>query len=100
MKAKIQQINTKDETVIPFTPQWASRKAEANLYIASAVQHMRTTENIDGRTYSITAHTDVRQRGAKDYLSNKYICISLYKAISSFIASTYQGEKAERGCPC
>ncbi|MEO3480798.1 hypothetical protein AAFO90_24535 [Phaeobacter sp. CAU 1743] len=77
MGTSTQQIKTKDKTETPFNPQWASRKAEANLYIASAVQHMRATENIDRRTYSITAHTDVRQRGAKDYLTNKSICISL-----------------------
>lgn len=95
MKTITERKYKSSDTIIPLTSEWASRKAEANTYISSAVQHMRTTDRIDNRAYCITAHTDGRPLSNKNSLSNKSTCIALYKAICAFLSKTYQGGKAE-----
>ena len=90
-------IKQKDKTksVISDTSKWASRKALSNSYIAASVQHMRSTENLDGRCYFITAHNETRPDKNKILPSHRAICTSIYKAISHFLSISRLGEKID-----
>jgi hypothetical protein len=94
MKADIKQKD-KNKSIISDTRQWAKRKALSNTYIASAVQHFRTTENIDNRCYFITAHKETRAGKNKTLPSHRAICTGIYKEIVKLLSTTHTGNQVD-----
>jgi hypothetical protein len=94
METSIKQ-NYKTKSIIPNTPKWASRKALSNTYIASAVQHFRTTEKIDNRCYFLTAHKETRAAKNKILPSHRAICTSIYKEIVKLFSTTFTGNQVD-----